>query len=90
MIRSWAFRPLLWLGVICGALQPIICAGDSRLRSVPYSEDEIYRLHGYAGYQIDLEFDVGESFVGLGSGDVEGLAFEAQGNHLFIKPKPSM
>jgi type IV secretion system protein VirB9 len=60
---------------------------DARLRSVPYSNDEVYRLRGYAGYQIDLEFDTDERFVGLGSGDVEGLAFEAQDNHLFIKPK---
>jgi type IV secretion system protein VirB9 len=62
-------------------------AGDTRLRSVPYSSDQIYRLRGYAGYQIDLEFERDERFVGLASGDVEGLAFEAQDNHLFIKPK---
>lgn len=60
---------------------------DSRLRSVVYSPDEVYRLRGYAGYQIDLEFDAGESFVGLGAGDVEALAFVAQGNHLFVKPR---
>jgi type IV secretion system protein VirB9 len=60
---------------------------DSRLRSVVYSGDEVYRLRGYAGYQIDLEFELGESFIGLGAGDVEGLAFVAQANHLFIKPK---
>jgi type IV secretion system protein VirB9 len=60
---------------------------DSRLRSVVYSGDEVYRLHGYAGYQIDLEFEPGESFIGLGAGDVEGLAFVAEANHLFIKPK---
>jgi type IV secretion system protein VirB9 len=60
---------------------------DSRLRSVVYSPDQIYRLRGYAGYQIDLEFDAGESFVGLGAGDVEALAFVAQGNHLFVKPR---
>jgi type IV secretion system protein VirB9 len=64
-----------------------LSAADSRLRSVPYSGDEVYRLHGIAGYQIDLEFDVDERFVGIGSGDVEGLAFEAQDNHLFIKPR---
>jgi len=62
-------------------------AGDSRLRSVLYSNDEVYRLRGFAGYQIDLEFEADERFVGLGSGDVEGLAFESQDNHLFIKPK---
>jgi len=60
---------------------------DTRLRSVVYSGDEVYRLRGYAGYQIDLEFEPGESFVGLGAGDVEALAFVAQANHLFIKPK---
>jgi type IV secretion system protein VirB9 len=60
---------------------------DRRLRSVVYSSDEVYRLRGYAGYQIDLEFEPGESFVGLGAGDVEALAFVAQTNHLFIKPK---
>ena len=28
-----------------------------------------------------------KAFVGLGAGDVEALAFVAQANHLFIKPK---
>jgi type IV secretion system protein VirB9 len=62
-------------------------ASDNRLRSVVYSADEVYRLRGYAGYQIDLEFEPGEGFVGLGAGDVEALAFVAQDNHLFVKPK---
>jgi type IV secretion system protein VirB9 len=34
-----------------------------------------------------LEFEPGETFVGLGSGDMEGLAFVGQENHLFLKPK---
>jgi type IV secretion system protein VirB9 len=62
-------------------------AADNRLRSVVYSADEVYRLRGYAGYQIELEFEPGEGFVGLGAGDVEALAFVAQDNHLFVKPK---
>jgi type IV secretion system protein VirB9 len=60
---------------------------DSRIRTMSYNADEIYRLRGYVGYQIDLEFETGEAFVGLGAGDVEGLTFAAQDNHLFIKPK---
>ena len=60
--------------------------GDSRLRTVAYSADEVYRLRGYVGYQIDLEFEADEAFVGLGAGDVEALGFIAQANHLFIKP----
>ncbi|MGH8143672.1 MAG: TrbG/VirB9 family P-type conjugative transfer protein [Steroidobacteraceae bacterium] len=67
---------------LMGAAHP-----DPRLRSVLYSADEIYRLPGYVGYQIDLEFQAGERFVGLGAGDVKGLAFAAEANHLFIKPR---
>jgi type IV secretion system protein VirB9 len=60
---------------------------DPRLRVVLYSADEIYRLPGYVGYQIDLEFAPGEHFASLGAGDVAGLTFAAQANHLFIKPR---
>jgi type IV secretion system protein VirB9 len=60
---------------------------DSRVRSAQYDGDQVYRLHGYVGYQIDLEFEAGESFVGLGAGDIEGLAYFGQDNHLFLKPK---
>jgi type IV secretion system protein VirB9 len=62
---------------------------DSRLRTADYDAEEVYRLRGYVGYQIDLEFERGESFVGLGAGDVEALSFAAQANHLFIKPRAS-
>jgi type IV secretion system protein VirB9 len=62
-------------------------AVDSRIRVAPYVADEVYRLRGFVGYQIDLEFEAGESFVGLGAGDLESLTFAAQANHLFLKPK---
>src|SRR5215469_14919269 len=61
--------------------------GDARIRVFPYQADEVYRLKGYAGYQIDLEFESGEAFVGLGTGDLESLTFAAQDNHLFLKPR---
>jgi type IV secretion system protein VirB9 len=60
---------------------------DSRVRSVSYSADQVYRLTGFVGYQIDLQFEDGEAFVGLAAGDIEGLSFVAQDNHLFLKPK---
>jgi len=62
-------------------------AGDMRMRVSAYAADEIYRLKGYVGYQIDLQFESGESFVGLGAGDLESLSFAAQDNHLFLKPR---
>jgi type IV secretion system protein VirB9 len=66
--------------------QPLV-KGDSRVRTVLYDPDRVYALSGFVGYQIDLEFEPGESFVGLGAGDVEALSFVAQDNHLFLKPR---
>jgi type IV secretion system protein VirB9 len=60
---------------------------DARIRVEVYAANEVYRLKGYVGYQIDLEFEAGESFLGLGAGDLESLTFASQNNHLFIKPR---
>jgi len=60
---------------------------DARIRTAAYNSNEVYKLRGFVGYQIDLEFEQGESFIGLGSGDLEGLVFVGQENHLFLKPK---
>lgn len=62
---------------------------DGRIRVAAYAADEIYRLRGFVGFQIDLQFESGETFVGLGAGDIDGLTFAAEDNHLFIKPKAS-
>lgn len=62
---------------------------DPRIRVATYASDEVYPLRGFAGYQIDLQFEAGETFVGLGAGDMESLTFAAQSNHLFLKPKAS-
>ena len=70
-----------------GGGTPAPGAGDLRMRVSAYAADEIYRLKGYVGYQIDLQFEPGESFVGLGAGDLESLGFAAQDNHLFLKPR---
>lgn len=61
--------------------------GDVRLRVADYHAGEVYRLQGVVGYQVALEFEAGEVFVGLGAGDLDALTFVAQGHHLFIKPK---
>ncbi len=62
---------------------------DARIRVAAYDGAEVYKLRGLVGYQIDLEFEPGETFVGLGAGDMEGLSFVGQENHLFLKPKAS-
>jgi type IV secretion system protein VirB9 len=60
---------------------------DARIRSAPYDGNQVYRVRGFVGYQIDFEFEPGETFVGLGAGDMEGLSYFGQDNHLFLKPK---
>jgi type IV secretion system protein VirB9 len=60
---------------------------DARIRVWGYEPDTIYRLKAYVGYQIDLQFEPGESFVSLGAGDMESITFASQANHVFIKPR---
>jgi type IV secretion system protein VirB9 len=87
-LSALVFGILPWLNAWAD-IPPIKSEADTRIRVAAYSGDRIYRLVGYVGYQIDLEFETDESFVGLGAGDIEGVAFAAQGNHLFLKPKAS-
>ena len=60
---------------------------DPRIRDTPYEPGVVYRLYGRIGYQIDIEFEPGEHYVGLAAGDVNGISFETQDNHVFLKPK---
>lgn len=81
---------VLALGLVRSALADWVPARgriDSRMRVAPYSPEQVYRLYGYVGYQIDIEFARGEVFKGLAAGDVRGISFEAHGRDLFIKPR---
>src|ERR1700749_1002917 len=62
---------------------------DARIRTAAYDANQVYRIQGYVGYEIDLQFEQGETFVGIGAGDIDALSFVSQDNHLFIKPKAS-
>ncbi len=60
---------------------------DSRIRTVLYSPDDVYRLYGFVGYALDLEFASDEVFVGLSAGDPEALTYSAHENILTLRPK---
>jgi type IV secretion system protein VirB9 len=62
-------------------------SSDPRIRSALYSADQVYRLYAYVGYQIELEFEPGETYVGIGGGDLEGLTVGSFDNHVLLKPK---
>ena len=74
-------------GPLLAEVVPVRGAADARIRTAPYDGNQVYRVRGFVGYQIDFEFEPGESFVGLGAGDIEGLSYFGQDNHLFLKPK---
>jgi type IV secretion system protein VirB9 len=60
---------------------------DSRVRTLIYSPDAIYRLRGFIGYDIEIEFAPGESFTGLGGGDLDGLVYGGHANYFTVKPR---
>lgn len=76
-----------WVGASRAEVYPLRGRGDPRIRTAVYDTDQVYRLHGFVGYEIDLEFAPGETFVGLASGDIKALAYAAEKNHLFLKPR---
>ena len=89
-------RHALFVAVFLSSLQarqalpettPARGIADSRIRTAAYDANEVYRIQGYVGYEIDVQFEQGESFVGIGAGDIDALSFVSQDNHLFIKPK---
>lgn len=82
-----------------GALALLVAAGanagflpipgklDPRIRTAYYNPDQVYRLYGFVGYEVDLVFGAGEKFVGLSAGDPEALIYSAHGNVLTLRPK---
>jgi type IV secretion system protein VirB9 len=60
---------------------------DGRIRTAAYNADEVYKLYGFVGYAIELIFEEGESFVGKGGGDLEGVTIDAHANSVLLKPK---
>ena len=82
-----ALGSLLWGCTVHAAIVPEKGVKDARVRTVVYDPGQVYLLQGFAGYAIHLQFGAEERFEGLGAGDIEGVSFVAQGNHLFLKPK---
>jgi type IV secretion system protein VirB9 len=80
---------LALIGPAAAELTPVHGSGDPRLRTVRYSAHEVVRLTGSVGYQIDLEFGEGETFVNLAAGDTGAVDVGAIGNHVLLKPRVS-
>lgn len=60
---------------------------DARIRTAMFNPDEVYRLSGFVGYHVDLEFEADESFVGISAGDPEAITYSAHDNVLTLRPR---
>lgn len=79
---------VLWLPLSVRAeLVPEPGITDARVRTARYSADEVYRIAGVVGYEIHIQFEAEERFVGLAAGDLDGIGFSTVENNLFLKPK---
>jgi type IV secretion system protein VirB9 len=81
----------LALGVLVTSLAsaettPVRGQVDARIRTAFYSADEVYKLHAFVGYAIELIFEDGEAFAGTGGGDLESVTVDAHGSSVLIKP----
>jgi type IV secretion system protein VirB9 len=94
-VSDWMRLMLLAIGVGAAIVTPaetLPTKGpvDARIRTALYSADEIYRLVGFVGYDIELIFEAGERFTGKGGGDLEAVTIEAYENQVHIKPRAAI
>jgi type IV secretion system protein VirB9 len=61
--------------------------GDPRVRTAPYDENQVYRLYGFVGYDIALEFAPDETFKRVNGGDLKAVTYSAQENVFTLKPR---
>jgi type IV secretion system protein VirB9 len=54
---------------------------------VTYAADQVYRLRGFVGYALHIELEDGEEYIGLGTGDADGISVDISRNNVFVKPR---
>jgi len=59
---------------------------DSRVRTLVFNENQVYKIAAYYGYQIDIELADNEDVRTVAAGDTVGWQIVSAGQHLFIKP----
>ena len=83
---TWAVLALSVATAARAEFLPVPGRLDPRIRTVVYERDQVYRLYGFVGYELDLVFGVHEKFVGLSAGDPEDLIYSAHGHVLTLRP----
>lgn len=87
---SKALIAALWVAIAAPsamALQePRAIATDSRIRTVRFSENEVYQFIGHYGFQSSIEFGQDEKIQTVSIGDSVAWLVNPSGNRLFLKP----
>ncbi len=92
-IRPFLLALLSWVSCVhpvrSSEIAPSALAGgsDPRVHRYLYNPEEIYPLHGFVGYELQIEFAPDEAFTGLSGGDLEALVYGAHANYLTLKPR---
>ena len=66
--------------------QPLPIATDSRIKTVFFNPNEIYKFTGHYGYQSVIEFSSEEEIITISIGDSVAWQLQPSGSRLFIKP----
>lgn len=66
------------------AFEPIVT--DSRIKTLVYNENDVYRLMTHYGYQSNIEFSPREMIETISLGDRIGWQVVPAGKRLFIRP----
>jgi type IV secretion system protein VirB9 len=77
----------LWAACPAYALQqPRAIATDSRIRTLRFSENEVYQFIGHYGFTSSIEFAADETIKTVAIGDSVAWMVNPSGNRLFLKP----
>jgi type IV secretion system protein VirB9 len=68
--------------------QPQSFVTDNRVKTFIYSENQVYKLVAYYGYQTDVQLAADEELKTISAGDSAGFQITPAdgGRHIFIKP----
>lgn len=61
-------------------------ATDSRIHTIMYSPDNVFKFTGHYGYQSSIEFAPDEAIQTISMGDSIAWLLEPSGNRIFLKP----
>ncbi len=72
--------------VYARAVEPVSLAMDSRIRTVFYRPNAVYKFVAHYGFQSSIEFKEGETIRTISIGDSIAWQITPQENRIFIKP----